>query len=492
METPLTKKKLSSEDILEEDSEFRFLSFYRKQNCKNKIIIFSLLLILFLLILFFFLIFKPNNNTNITNKLKITNEQNARNETDKIDKIDKMDKIDKIDKKNFLEICRNFPFSLIIDYGKIQNYLYYFDYKSQNNIKYEKEAFFSYDKINIEQNSLISNSDNIGISIINDIIPFFSDSIYNSKIDSLFQDLSSSLNIIVKSQILSLSIKREDIKFDDSFLKGIKEIGFDISYSDRQKASLLNNIFKNYGFFIPLKIYFGGYFYLEVDKIKYQKNKELIDELKSNVNIKFDNDTSDNSILYKNFFKDLFSYESINIIGGSITKKTLDEWKNSFNDNNLQIVGYENLIPITDLLKDVLGYDSLFLLSKPFNLINEKYELRRKYLDYLKQAKNYKGDYQISQHNSYTNGICEQNKLIYSERFQHTDKGKKFEKYYEDIIVGLKIIENWNHPSNGDFTLQNPIFKKYISINFKGKPFRGISFDIIIYLLKDPDKITIN
>ena len=479
MENPLTKKKILNEDIQEEDGEFRFLSFYRKQNCKNKIIIFSLLLILFLLILFFFLIFKPNNNTNITNKLKITNEQNARNE---------------VEIEYFPEIFENFPLSLIInDYGKISTDDECFDDISSDKIKYEKESFFSYDKIYIEENSQISKSDNIGISIISDKIPFFSDYAYKGKIESVSRDYSTnSLYIIVKSQISSLSIKREDIKFYYSFINKIKKIGFDISYSDRQKASLLNNIFKNYGFFIPLKIYFGGYFYLEVDKIKYQKNKELIDELKSNVNIKFDNDTSDNSILYKNFFKDLFSHESINIIGGSITKKTLDEWINSFNDNNLQIVGYENLIPITDLLNDVLGYDTFFLLSKPFNLINEKYELRRKYLDYLKQAKYYKGDYQISQHNSYTNGICEQNKLIYSERFNDTEKGKKFEKYYDDIIVGLTIIENWNHKSNGDFTLQNPIFKKYISIEFEGRVLRGFGFDIVIYLLKDPDKITIN
>ena len=212
--------------------------------------------------------------------------------------------------------------------------------------------------------------------------------------------------------------------------------------------------------------------------------------LKSNINIKFNNktlnDTSDNSISYKSFFNDLFSHESINIIGGDITKNTLDEWKDSLNDKNSQIVGYENLIPITDLLNDILDYDTSKQLSIPFNLINEKYELRRKYLDYLKQAKNYDGNNQISRDFDYKDGICEQNALIYSERFKHTDKYKKFQKNYDDIIVGLEIIENWKDDTNGKFTLQNPIFKKYISIKFEGRIFRDISFDIIIYLLKYP------
>ena len=250
--------------------------------------------------------------------------------------------------------------------------------------KYVKEAIFSYDKINIEQNSKISNSDNIGISILGDINPFFCDFIFKAKIDSVDQESKSSLNIIVKSQISSLSIKRKDIIFDDSFLNKIKKIGLDESYNDKEKALQLNKIFQNYGHFVPLKIYLGGYFYQDVEEIKYQKNKEFLMDLKSKVNIKYDNialnTTSDISTSYKSFFDDLFSHESINIIGGDTSKNTLEEWKNSLNDQNSQIVGYENVISITELLNDVLEYDISKKLSEPFKLINDKYELRKKIL----------------------------------------------------------------------------------------------------------------
>ena len=354
MENPLTVKNILNEDIQEKENEFRFLFSYKKQNCKTRIIIFSLVLILFLLIILLIFTSKIFSNSDKNN----TNEQNTKNE---------------IEMKYIPEIGKNFPFSLIInDYGKISTDDNCFEDISPDKIKYEKEAFFSYDKKNIEQNSQISNSDNIGISIIGDKIPFLSDFIFKAKIDSVYQKSINNTNIIVKSQISSLSIKRKDIKFDDSFLNKIKKIGLDESYNDEEKASLLNNIFKSYGYFIPLKIYFGGYFYQEVDKIEYQENRKFLMSLKSNVNINFDNKslngTFNNSISYKSFFNNLFSHERINIIGGDITKNTLDEWKNSLNDKNSKIVGYENLIPITDLLNDVLGYDTFFLLSKPFNL----------------------------------------------------------------------------------------------------------------------------
>ena len=369
--------------------------------------------------------------------------------------------------KNIPEICKNFPFSLTInDYGKIITDDNCFEDISRDKIKYVKEAIFSYDKINIEQNSKISNSDNIGISILGDINPFFCDFIFKAKIDSVDQESKSSLNIIVKSQISSLSIKRKDIIFDDSFLNKIKKIGLDESYNDKEKALQLNKIFQNYGHFVPLKIYLGGYFYQDVEEIKYQKNKEFLMDLKSKVNIKYDNialnTTSDISTSYKSFFDDLFSHESINIIGGDTSKNTLEEWKNSLNDQNSQIVGYENVISITELLNDVLEYDISKKLSEPFKLINDKYELRKKYYDYLKIAKDYKEDNQIKQKNNYINGICEQSELIYSEKFKHTEKKKNFEKIFDDIIVGLKIIDNWKDNTNGEFTLQDPILKKNI------------------------------
>ena len=71
-------------------------------------------------------------------------------------------------------------------------------------------------------------------------------------------------------------------------------------------------------------------------------------------------------------------------------------------------------------------------------------------------------------------------------------KKKNFEKIFDDIIVGLKIIDNWKDNTNGEFTLQDPILKKNILITFDGKILRDISFDIEIFLLKNPDKITIN
>lgn len=401
----------------------------------------------------------------------------------------------------FKKFYENFPFSILINDNEIIS----IDKSSLENTSpseliYLKEDYYEFNKIEISQGSKSSNSENIDFSFSGKLdIIFHSNAKFKSKIEEVKNEVQKTSYIIVKKKISSLSVKRDNIEANKSFKKKIEEIAYEELYSDEEKASKLDKLFNEYGYFIPLKITIGGYFYQEINKIE---NENLINEmigLDGNMNLKISKNIQLNSSLeynslYENFFNNLFSSENIKIFGGDTSKKTFNEWEASLNYENAQIIEYNNIVGINSLIEDFLDRDIKIKLKNPLNIINTKYEKRKEYYERLKEAKEFILNEEIkNEDHSKRNGLCYNDDLIYSETFpiKKTDTIKIIDESFQDIIVGWKIISKRNDGYNGKFTFKDPILTKKIYIEFVPKTTLKISrdqeYDLEIFLIRLPE-----
>ena len=88
-----------------------------------------------------------------------------------------------------------------------------------------------------------------------------------------------------------------------------------------------------------------------------------------------------------NILNEFYSNSKKNIIGGDLKKDNFEDWKLSINEKNAEIINYDNIIKITDLLDE----DIKIKLKIPLKIIDEKYEKRKNYyetVNKLKQIKN--------------------------------------------------------------------------------------------------------
>ena len=94
------------------------------------------------------------------------------------------------------------------------------------------------------------------------------------------------------------------------------------------------------------------------------------------------------------------------------------------------------------------------------------------------------------------NGICSERDKpkIYKKFYEKKCDGTFLQRttltlreYYDDIIVGWKIISRWDDGTNGEWDLKsNPLLKKNIECDFISKRFRGQHFDAYVYLIEKP------
>ena len=353
-----------------------------------------------------------------------------------------------------------------------------------NKLIFKEENSYSYKKVVIENQENSNQDASLDFSLKVDLT-FYFDSKYNQKVKNVEQSSQKSTYIVVNYYLSSLAIKRENIPINEYFLKKIIKIANSDS-SDADKAAKLIKIFSEFGYFIPLNIKIGGYFYKKIDNNESYKNYEKLLELES----KLDSDEIKSNAEYKNllntFIKNFYSEENIYIVGGDINKLDIEEWKSSLNYGNAQIIEYNNLIKITDLLDDFLDDDIYDKLENPLKLVEKKYKNRELYYETLKKAKEYKtNDINISGRDSKRNGLCEKNELIYSVIFNIYEKKRLIDESFNDIIVGWKIISKWDDGTNGSYVLTNdPILTNKIKCEFESRAFRKQDFDLEVFLMK--------
>ena len=492
MDSPLTSLNINNEELELQNLQSSFLKFKGREKIFKIILgIFSLIILCFLIIL-----------TYRAYTSKVIIEQPEQKETEEKEEKDtglKQQYLNLPNDPEFKKFYENFPFSILINDNELPS----FDKSSLENtcpskLIYLKEDYCQFSKIELSQESKSSNSENIDFSLSGVIdILFHSNIKFKRKIENIKNESQDSLYIIVKKKISSLAVKRSDIKANESFKKKIEEIACEEIYSDEEKASKLDKLFNEYGYFIPLKITIGGYFYQEVNKIE---NENLLNEMKklnADMNLKFNKNNLNTSVeyenLYENFYKNLFSSENIRIVGGDTSKKTFNEWEASLNYENSQIIEYNNIIEISSLIEDFLDKKIKIKLNNALNIVNKKYEKRKEYYEKLKEAKEFilYGEIKNEDH-SKRNGLCFKDDLIYSELIKiDTDETKYIDDSFPDIIVGWKIVSERNDGYNGKFTFKDPILTKKFKIKFEPKTTFGLhrdqKYDLEIFFIKLPE-----
>lgn len=336
-------------------------------------------------------------------------------------------------------------------------------------------------------------SDKNNISKINEIFfdnifmpEIFSELIFSSELKKISYEKNSFTYQITKYKLLSININEEDLSFNEKYIKEFNEIS-KCEESDEEKANKIENIFKRTGFFIPLIIYLGGIFSYKnentktLEKKKKEKSMSLIDLC---VN------------LTNNFFSDnKNSYNNIKIIGGDVNNYDKEKWIKTINLENSNVIEYSNLINS----QNILSLDLRNKLKKPLQMIEEKYEMRKFYFEQIDELKNQKLDF-INKENyeNFDAGIqqecnkpkiyLETIKIFVDTSYFEMWKTKIFEKKFNDIIVGFKIIGNRRENYyNGKWTIMNnPILSKEIKIKFVSQFYRAINYKLNVYLMKTP------
>ena len=301
-------------------------------------------------------------------------------------------------------------------------------------------------------------------------------------------------SFVLKKEKGCIEYKIEDIKLNDTFKNGIQVLYNDISLNDKQKAKKLDELFQNYGYFIPLKIYFGGLFTITKNEImKSANNQNLLKIINDNefteleLNISTNYSKNNQDILDE--LNSIYSFSNKFLIGGDSTKNNFNDWILSINNLNAEIISYDNIIKVTSLLDN----DIKLKLDGALKIIDEKYINRSKYYNTIKkirEIKNNDGEIKKNGNEKYEIGLDDSfNKLIYvknytiNEEWEFVVKKKAMNISSNDIIVGLKIIPN--KQNNGEWILnKNPLLTNTMKIEFISDYFRRLEYSILVYVIE--------
>jgi flagellar basal body-associated protein FliL len=309
---------------------------------------------------------------------------------------------------------------------------------------------------------------------------------------------STSCFLIAKYDLGSLSINNDDISLSDQMKKKINYIAEDYSLNDTEKAEELDKAFESYGFFIPLKINLGGQFIIDSKDIESATSTKVLDDLIIAINgsLTYDNitinETTNTSISGKinNIMKNMFNFKKTSIVGGNIYKNNFEDWLSTLTLENCEIIGYSNIIPITDLLDNELKRKIL----KPLKEIEKKYNRRKRYIEIYQNLKPKSNNRNWTKERKGTDGdgLIKQDDLIYLKKFKIEKEWstfyveRDFKEPFEDIIVGWKIDSQKD--KNGEWSLEeNPLLKNKMNAHFSSQWLRGIIYEITIYFMDYPE-----
>lgn len=301
-------------------------------------------------------------------------------------------------------------------------------------------------------------------------------------------------SFVAKKEIGCIDYKAEDIILEDSFKNKIEKLSTELSLSDADKAKSLDELFQSHGYYIPLKIYFGGLFTVEMKDIQKYMNKTSLQKYKSNfenshLTLNIDANFSKND---NDFLEELYSISNKFVLGGDTKKKKFNGWLKSIDNSNAEIISYDNIIKVTYLLDD----DIKSKLSGPLKLIDEKYQNRANYYETIKKVKGIKNDYgeikrngndyfELGLKDDYSNLIYYKAYVV-NEDWEIGRITKTINISSNDIIVGCQIVPK--KEKNGSWILENnPLLTHSMTIKFTSQQWRGIQYMIYVYIMKFPE-----
>ena len=362
--------------------------------------------------------------------------------------------------------------------ANIERYNRCFNELSTSQFKVYKENKVSIEEMENKENNEVIKDDEISLGL----------SVFGQgaegKLGRKIEEKTSIENnaIVAMRTLYTISInEEEDITFKKSFLDKIEKIA-KLECSDEEKAKELDKIFQTTGIYIPLKMYIGGLYKFNTEKMSQGEKKEFLREISANVNLE------QYLVEVKSAYNHKDSQESnidslkkkTSCIGGDMNQN-YEDWLKTVNIKNSDFIQYSEFREIFDFLNDDLKKQ----LSKPIDIIKKKYKKRINYAKVIENLKNNKGEQLFLDDD-------EDMPEIYSDVIP-VEKKEAFLGYveaeiknsYKDIIVGLKInslIEN-----NGTPSYQNPLLKKEIYIKFKSNFRCPLKYEIKVYLMKYPE-----
>ena len=393
--------------------------------------------------------------------------------------------------ENFLKNNKIFPCLLTPVNGEIKTNFGCFNEFPNDKINNSEENIFRIKKYKNESNFQI-----VEESSLSKTLKYIKEELNIKTFSSSKEEKKNSNNIIIgKYKTYSFRINEKDISFNDDYNKKFEKIAQDNS-TDEQKVQYLEDIFKEIGFYIPLKAYIGGYFYncynssnINANQLKNKKNMSQSSSFDS-----FFNNQGDIKDTHIKSVKQIYADSNTKIKGGENSINDFDKWKKSIKLSNSQVVQYTNLIEATNILSPNLKH----LLKIPIQIIEKKYKKRRKYFDLIELYKNTKLNNLKGQDGIVCGKVLECNDPdeveIYCKQFMIKEKGqilrhqiKEIKESFTDIIIGFRINSCWNDGTNGTWTLEeDPLLKTRIDVKFVSKLFRGERFDLEVYLMKYP------
>ena len=141
---------------------------------------------------------------------------------------------------------------------------------SEDKYKYFQEEHL---QVNIFQNDKLYQSiGNIEDSIVGNIALFRSKGNLKVKIEELQNEKYSSSSMVYKKILGSIRLNKKDISLNKELLNKIYDI-VNNNLTNESKAEKLEEIFQEYGYYIPLTFYLGGMLIMEMEDLKSNNNK---------------------------------------------------------------------------------------------------------------------------------------------------------------------------------------------------------------------------
>ena len=348
----------------------------------------------------------------------------------------------------------------------------------RNKLTINKENISSIKEVENKENNSIINDDEISLGLT--VLKKGGDIKFGLNKNQTTNYEKSS--IVAKRILYSISIdEEEDISFNASFLEKIEKIA-KLECSDEQKAEELLKIIQNIGLYIPLKMYIGGLYRFNTEKMNKEEKKEFLSEVSAQANMEEFLVEMKSAFHHKKGEEKSFDFlrRSSSCIGGEMSKD-YQEWIKTVKIDNSDFIQYSQFREIFDFLNEDLKKQ----LSIPINIIKKKYKRKINYMKIFEQLKNNKGEQLFLEDD-------EDLPEIYRDRISFKKTYEKFKsndvevkKKYNDIIIGLKIHSLKQF--NGTPIFDNPLLKNEINIKFEPTLLCDMNYVIKVYLMKYPE-----
>ena len=176
---------------------------------------------------------------------------------------------------------------------------------------------------------------------------------------------------------IKVSIPQKDFKFDESIKQEFKII-LD-KKNDKEKINELFKLYSKYGFGVPFEFILGGKYYIYFDARSEEEKKEIESKLNNLTSISANNQKASFNFDLNNKNEAKAKMENLNIqmdvVGGNSEKKDdFNEWLKSLTLDNIEIIKYEQVIPIHEYCDEDVKNEIENLLERENDKIFKKNE----------------------------------------------------------------------------------------------------------------------